>query len=35
MNAADVRDEWMDHVAESYHGDHWLLIRPIASENSR
>lgn len=21
MNAADVRDAWMDHVARAYHGD--------------
>jgi hypothetical protein len=24
QNAADVRDDWLDHVAQAYHGEDWL-----------
>lgn len=29
MNAADVRDAWMDHVAEAYHGPDYFTVREV------
>lgn len=30
LSADDVRDYWLDHVAEAYHGEDWLIVKDMS-----